>query len=236
MAQKKPEKKNAPKKNQQAAYTSESAAVQIVAGLLLCAIAALIVMALYLGMPGDVFKSVRTLCYGSFGLPSMLLPLFFLWGGALLIISTRRKVKLRSFMLLLVMLFFATAFFELITSTGSQRQSLYDYLKTKDKIATNFGEYLDNAYKWSATQRNGGGVIGLLVGWPLQQFLGAILTAVLYMVIEIVLALILFRFDFKGFRGKVSVWREHRKEKNATRREEKERIAAEKKTIEAENA
>ena len=187
---------NKNKKNKRMpSYSADSMAVHLVSGLLLIALGALIFMSVDLNMAGDVFNGLRNVSYALTGALAMLLPLFPIWGGALVIFSMQRKAPVRPFLLALGLYVLLLACGNLLTFTGSPRQSLMDFYRVSSYDPGSFATYLAKAGS-SGTQRHiGGGYLGMLPAWPLWSVMGAVPAAIVCILLAIVDVLFLVRFD-----------------------------------------
>ena len=95
--------KKAQKKKTQPQWSSDQLLIRYLLGLTLVALGVLIFLSVALSMSGAVFAGTRQICYGLAGSLAFLLPVIPIWGGVLVILSTRVKPSLRAWSLAVLM-------------------------------------------------------------------------------------------------------------------------------------
>ena len=119
-----PAQKSKPRKPRRApAYSADTMALHLVGGLLLIALGLLIFLSVVTGISGDVFAGMRQVCYGLAGSLAFLLPVFPIWGGALVFYSAYRKPPLRAFLLAALLYFLLLAALHLVSTSGTPRRA-----------------------------------------------------------------------------------------------------------------
>ena len=198
------------------AYSTDAMVVHLIFGLLLIALGVLIFLANALGMTGDVFDGLRQFSRGLCGALAIVLPVIPIWGGVLLMIAIQRKPSLRAFLLAILMLVLLCTAATLVTFVGSD--SILDYFRS---VIAQMGapdtmpSYLTRAFDFGARRAVGGGLIGMLLAWPLWKAFGAIFGAVVVILGAVVNALFLIRLDVKGLWAKAQHRREERRTQQA---------------------
>ena len=164
------------------AYSADSMALRYVCGLILVALGVLIFLSVAVDMAGDVFAGARLVCYGMAGGLAFLLPVFPVWGGVVVIVSAQRKPPVRSLILSSVLYLIMLTIANLISITGSPTVPLMTYIlelnKTRLTSPDTFEAYLARAYDLGSRTGMGGGLLGMLLAWPLWKMIGVIPAAI----------------------------------------------------------
>ncbi len=185
------------------AYSTDTMVVCLIVGLLLIALGVLIFLANALGMTGDVFDGLRQFSRGMCGALAIVLPVIPIWGGVLVMLSTQRKPPIRPFALACVLLVLICTAATLVTFVGST--ALMDYMQSyiaQMSVADTMPAYLTRGFDFGSRYGIGGGLIGMLLSWPLWKGLGAIFGAVIVILAAVVTFLFLIRLDVKGIIAK----------------------------------
>jgi len=194
------------------AYSTDTMVVCMIVGLLLIALGVLIFLANALGMAGDVFDGLRLFSRGLCGALGIILPVIPVWGGVLVIMSIQRKPPMRPFLLAILLLVVMCTAASLLTFVGSQ--SLLDYFKAS---IFQVGEtdtlpaYLTRAFDLGSRRSVGGGLMGMVLAWPLWKGLGAVFSGVVMILAAVVVFLFLIRLDVKGIWHKIQLRRDERR-------------------------
>lgn len=214
--------KKKPKKATRApAYSADTMALHLAGGLLLIALGVLIFLSVVMGMSGDVFAGMRQISRGLAGSLAWLLPLFPVWGGVLIILSTYRKTPLRTFLLAALLYLLVLTALNLISRIGST--SLMQYFAqqnyNKGQTPTAFDAYLARSYEMGV-KGYAGGTLGMLLAWPLYRLIGsAMLCGVLCILGALVDGVFLIRLDVPGIiqqlRGKADERQRRQQEEQA---------------------
>ncbi len=222
-------KKQTAQQKKKNAQPSDTVALHLIGGLVLIALGVFIFLSVVLRMSGDVFAGLRRICFGMAGLPSLLLPVFFVWGGGLLLVSAQRKVSSRAFVLstLIYLLLLTSCNLLTYTGAGASPVPLLDYFASQGYGQRTYGSFLQRAYTFSSgssAMGRAGGWLGMMLGWPLWKGLGSVPAAVVCILSIIALTLLLIRPDFSLIAAK---WDAHRAQREQQRQaEEAARLAA----------
>lgn len=217
-------------KKQQITTTARGGPVRMALGCILIALGCGWGMAL-LANTTSVFVSLQLLrdtAHGLAGSLCALLPVFAIWGGAQLCMSSRRRASSRAFWIALCMYVILLAILSLWTKIGDQ--TLMTYIANCNKTwlglqdHTSFGAYLTGAYNLRAFNGGtlaGGGLIGMLLAFPLYcTYFGTAGSAFILCAVELLLVLVLFRLNpFEMWRT-VSVRRDERQQEQPEADEE----------------
>ena len=180
-------------------YSSESMALRYVGGLLLMAVGGVLFMAAGLKMEGTVFEAVRSFAHGLAGALAVILPVFPVWGGALLMISAQRKTPLRAFLMTLLLYLFILASITLMSQTrsGMGTVSLMDYFHEDNRLhytnPSDYDVFLARGYELGRDRMYGGGLLGMLLAWPLWRLMGAVPGCMIAILLALGDVLLLFR-------------------------------------------
>ena len=218
---------NKPKQGKRApAYSADSMAVCLIVGLVLIALGLLILFSAVTKVDGDIFRILRLFSGGMAGTLSFALAAIPIWGGVLVFISTQRKPPVRPFVLgcLLMLLLCTTVTLMTYIRSGTSLMDAVRNSVVSDGISANsYTAYLSDAFEFgSGARRNdsrsiGGGLLGMLLAWPLWKGFGSIGGGVIAILLAIVVFLFLIRLDVKG----LSASMRQSAEAGAARREEK---------------
>ena len=179
------------------AYSADSMAVRILAGLMLIALGLLIFLSIAMSMPGDVFAGVKQVSRGLAGGLAFLLPVFPVWGGGLMLFSVQRKVPLRPFVMACACYLLALTAAVLVSYTGSPAVPLMEHFMQLNRARTGqpnaYDQFLARAYEQGANRGVSGGLLGMLLAWPVWRLLGVIPGAIVTILLAIVAAMAMLR-------------------------------------------
>ena len=218
--------KKAQKKKTQPQWSSDQLLIRYLLGLTLVALGVLIFLSVALSMSGAVFAGTRQICYGLAGSLAFLLPVIPIWGGVLVILSTRVKPSLRAWSLAVLMYLLALNLVNLLSTTGSPATSLMGYIRqmnlTKSYISAPdaYEAFLGQAYNAGASSRMGGGLLGMLLSWPLWKALGIVGGVIVSILALIGCAILLFHLDMKGLIAKLR----HQNQQHKQEQQEQQRM------------
>ncbi len=189
------------------AYSTDSMVVALIAGLVLIALGVLILIAAVTKLDGDIFRMLRTFSGGLAGTLSVVLPVLPIWGGGLIIFSTQKKPPVRPFVLVCVMmllLFTIITLFTYVSAGASLMDAIRANVRSDGIAGDSYPAFLSDAAEYgSGAMRNdkrsiGGGLLGMLLAWPLWKGFGAIGGGVVAILASVVVFLFLIRLDVKG--------------------------------------
>ena len=171
--------KNKSKQGKRApAYSADSLAVHLLLGLILIALGLLIVFAVMFHVPGDVFAGVRQVCRGLAGSLAFLMPVIPIWGGVLVILSTQRRPPVLPFVMACILYLLLQASAVLLSYSGAPAVPLMEYIlqlnRTRAVDPSAYDAFLARAYEMGVNTGMGGGLIGMLLAWPLWKLVGVI--------------------------------------------------------------
>jgi len=187
-------------KNQPAlATTGRGAALCIALGIACLTLGCAWLLSLYINSGSQTLAQLSMALQGLCGPLCPGLPILLIWGGAKLMVSARHRVSARNFVIVFFMYLMVLAVYTL-TARVSQAggQPYLDYVGVQNsRLAfsnpTGFTAYLHQAFLQRTS--GAGGLVGMLIAYPLWKLLtrigGALLTAVCLMV----LLMVLIRFN-----------------------------------------
>ena len=216
MAQRSGQKRRAP------AYSADTLALRMMAGIALAALGIVIFLAVDLQMNGNVFTRVKDFCYGLTGSLAVVLAVLPVWAGVLVIISTQRKAPTRPLLYAAAAYMGLATFLVLVTRYGSQ-----PFLGYLTSISGNsWGDVIRNGYQAGMSLRQSGGALGVLLGWPLWLLTGEILGAVIVFLLTLLCVMLAMNLSPVRIRnmlaGKEGIRRDRQ---DARSREAQEQIA-----------
>ena len=185
----------AKKKSAAPATTGRGAALFIALGIALITLGIAWLFSLYLNTGSTVLAQLRQALVGFCGVFCPVLPVLLIWGGAMLLISTRHRVCLRNYVLVFSIYILALAACTLLGKNG--QQSYLDYVAVQNRNngysdPNGFAAYLNHDYHLN---HHAGGLIGMLIAYPLWKLFTQIGATLLVAFIIIVLLFVLFRFN-----------------------------------------
>jgi len=209
-------------KKQQIVTTGRGGPVRLVLGCLMIALGCGWSLAL-LAQSASAYATLTLLRDTAHGLGGILcagLPVLALWGGALLCVSSGHKVSVRTYWLVLTMYWLALAIATLMTDVGEQPLLIYIANCNKSWLGihenTSFSACLTGAYQLRAFNHGelaGGGLLGMVWAWIFQaSSFGTVGGGFILCAVELVLLLVLFRFNL------FDLWR--KAQENSARPEE----------------
>lgn len=176
MAQRKSRKK-APQ------LSSDTMMIRLTAGLLLIALGILMILSVAIAMRGSVFEGTRRLAYGLAGGLAFLLPIFPIWGGALLIISPPKQFGWRAFLFALAgflcLLGVMTVFSR--TSRGLFLDATLRANTGRYATPNAMGLFFAAGFDTGISHHAAGGALGMIFAWPLWSAIGSIPAGVICM-------------------------------------------------------
>ena len=149
-------------------YSADTLALRFVLGMLLIAVGVCIFLATDLGMGaknGGVFQIIDGFFRGVFGVTTMIVPAFFIWGGILVILASQRPVHPKPFFWSLLAFFGICTMINLCSGDGTR--AVFEY----------FSDWTGALQ--SPMLKQGGGAFGALLGWPMYSVLGIFLSCVI---------------------------------------------------------
>ena len=121
----------AKKKSAAPATTGRGAALFIALGIALITLGIAWLFSLYLNTGSTVLAQLRQALVGFCGVFCPVLPVLLIWGGAMLLISTRHRVSLRNYVLVFSIYILALAACTTLGKNG--QQSYLDYVAVQNR-------------------------------------------------------------------------------------------------------
>ena len=209
---KKPTARKAPK------YSSDSMALRYTFGLLLVAAGGLMFMAAAMNMEGTVFEAVRSFTFGLAGSLAVALPVLPVWGGILLMVSAQRKAPMRAFIMVSALYLLVLTAVTLMCQTrgAAGAVSLMDYFHETNKAQyaspADYDIFLSHGYELGRDRHLGGGLLGMLLSWPLWRLMGAVPGCIAAILLSLGDVLLLFRKEIAQISGKVKARSDQRRQ------------------------
>ena len=160
-------------------YEADSLAACLMVGILLLATGILTLLGAGFGLQHEVFRYLRQFSSSMFGSMTLLMTFALIAAGVALLISTTRKVSRRyvaSYAILVVLLSGFVSLMTFVTSLEGQFP-LLDYIAQKTGSDA-FSGMMSRSMTYGM-KGYGGGMVGMLLAWPLWKFFGAGLGAVI---------------------------------------------------------
>ena len=160
-------------------YEADSLAACLMVGILLLATGILTLLGAGFGLQHEVFRYLRQFSSSMFGSMTLLMTFALIAAGVALLISTTRKVSRRyvaSYAILVVLLSGFVSLMTFVTSSEGQFP-LLDYIAQKTGSDA-FSGMMSRSMTYGM-KGYGGGMVGMLLAWPLWKFFGAGLGAVM---------------------------------------------------------
>lgn len=181
------------------AYSADSMAMHLVGGLVLVALGVMVFLAVVVNMTGDVFAGLRQLCGGLCGGLSFMLPVLPIWGGILVMMSAQRKPPVRPYALFTLLYFLLLAVVILFTRYGTSDLMSYFYSTNQARSAAPgaYDLFLARGYELGAGKGTSGGLLGMLLAWPLWKLAGPIGGGIIGVLLMVVVFAFLIRLDWR---------------------------------------
>ena len=154
-------------------YEADSLAACLMVGILLLATGILTLLGAGFGLQHEVFRYLRQFSSSMFGSMTLLMTFALIAAGVALLISTTRKVSRRyvaSYAILVVLLSGFVSLMTFVTSSEGQFP-LLDYIAQKTGSDA-FSGMMSRSMTYGM-KGYGGGMVGMLLAWPLWKFFGA---------------------------------------------------------------
>lgn len=190
-----------PKRGQKARqYSSESLMTRSITGIVLIALGVLSLLSVVAGQQSAAFSFVADVVQGLGGGLCIGVAVFLIWAGVLVAFSARRSMPVRGILLLLGIYFCVLAMVNLMSKVGQEGLMEYMAQSNREQVPPvaepeGFGSMLLAAYRVCGSSGAFGGMLGMLLAWPLWRFVGATGGMVVLALVCIVLAMCFSRFD-----------------------------------------
>ena len=201
-------------RRQAPAYSADAMALRYMAGLVLIALGAMILMAVELNMTGNIFEGLRRVCFGLCGILAYVLPALILWAGGLVIWSTQKKAPVLPWVFGLLA-FVGICTFVMIINTFNPRG--------KGVFEQDWGSAIHTVFSLGEPDRRlGGGAIGTILAWPLWKFLGQVLGTFIVFILTVMAILMSMNLTPSRIRDLVTGQAGKRREQQQAERERAE--------------
>ncbi len=159
-------------------YEADSLAAYLMIGILLLATGILTLLGAGFGLQHDVFRYLTQFSSSMFGSMTLLMTFALIAGGILMLILTTRKVTKRYVACYAILVVLLCGFLTLMTfvSTNEGQLCLPDYIKALEG-SDSFGGMMSRSMTYGM-KGQGGGMVGMLLAWPLWKYLGSSLGAI----------------------------------------------------------
>lgn len=207
-------------------YSGNSIALRYVCGLALLAAGGLMMISLALDMDGAVFQFMRGITRGLGGVLAPALPVVPMWAGVVLLISVQRHPPVRPWVLFTVCYLLVSAGMTLSTSTmgATGTVSMMDFMAVDNANRyinpLDYEVFLGRAFELGRDRSLGGGLMGMLLSWPLWKAMGAIGGCVVAFVLAAGDLLLLFRVDFRQIGDRMRTRQGEKQQQKAQRQAE----------------
>ena len=161
------------------AYSPDSIAVRFILGLLLIALGVLLFLSVVLPAPANesrdsIFTLLRMFAGGVAGTLSFALPIIPVWGGILVLLSSQRRPRVREFLLTAVLLVLVCTAITLFTRFAMDDGGHLSLMTKFGQTGKAYSDYIGLAYQYGSGLSEyygfvGGGVLGMLIAWPLWK-------------------------------------------------------------------
>ena len=169
--------KGSNRKKKAPAYSQDTMALRLMAGLGLMALGIVMFLAVDLRMQGNVFQGLRAICLGLCGSLALVLPVLPIWAGVLVIWSTQKKAPARPWAFT-SLCFIGICAFVMLISPGAMEHLTRQY-------GPSWGSVITGGFNDCAQTGTGGGAVGIALAWPLWRFLGSFLGAVIVFLLSV---------------------------------------------------
>lgn len=187
----------AKKKSAAPATTGRGAALFIALGIALITLGIAWLFSLFLLNTGStILTQLRQALVKLCGTFCYMLPVLMIWGGVMLLVSTRHRVSLRNFVLVFSLFIMVLALTPLI-GISADHSPYMDYVASQNTKKSIYDPTGYSAYLYHELEENNkaGGLIGMLIAYPLWKLFTQIGATLLVAFIIIVLLFVLFRFN-----------------------------------------
>jgi DNA segregation ATPase FtsK/SpoIIIE-like protein len=185
-------------------YDSDSLMLRSVLGIMLIAIGLISLLSIVGGFQSAIFDMVKTATQGLGGSLCLGLPLFFIWGGALVTFSARRKAPVRAILLVSLLYLCVLGIINLLSKVINVSSFMEYTVAYNNKLtppsadADGYWQVITAGYQVCSVNGVFGGALGMVTAWPLWTFLGATGGVVILSIISLVCVVFFSKFDFIG--------------------------------------
>ncbi len=207
-------------------YSPEALLLRTLLGIVLIAVGVLAFVSLVADMQVEVFNFLRPAVRGLAGSLCLMLPGFIIWAGILVAFSSRRQIKVRAILLSfaayigLLSVIVLVSYYPVASIGGGRPPLLMDYIRdvnNQNRVASpeSYWNYLLRAFELCSGKGESGGLLGMLLAWPLYKGLGLGMVGSVALLVLAILAilLILSRLDLRAVASRFRERSEQRRER-----------------------
>ena len=203
------------------ATTGKNAAITVTFGIVFLTLGLCFLLAMMTAGEGYIARELAQGLNGLCGPVCVLFPLILMFIGVLMLVSARHRVNARSGMIAMALYLLVLTAVTLTARCGSVPGMSYLQYLADNQGWYGYGEFLQQAYK-DGIAGSGGGLLGMLLAYPLWKMMGPILGMVFIVGIFAALLFVLFRKSPAELINRLSQSSEERQAARAQRRQEKE--------------
>ncbi len=202
--------------------TGRNAAVTVTVGIVFLVLGFCWLLSMMTAGEGYITKQLAASLNGLCGKICVLFPILLVWCGAKMLISARHRVNVRSSVTMMALYLLMLCFYTL-TARYSADVSYMDFVK-RQLASPGYGAFLHKAYVDGAS--GAGGLLGMLIAYPLWQVMGSALSIIFVVCTFIALIFVLLRKNPGDVIRQLSQSSEERQAKWEQKRQEKEAARA----------
>lgn len=203
------------------ATTGKNAAITVTFGIVFLTLGLCFLLAMMTAGEGYIARELAQGLNGLCGPVCVLFPLILMFIGVLMLVSARHRVNARSGMIAMALYLLVLTAVTLTARCGSVPGMSYLQYLADNQGWYGYGEFLQQAYK-DGIAGSGGGLLGMLLAYPLWKMMGPILGMVFIVGIFAALLFVLFRKSPAELINRLSQSSEERQAARAQRHQEKE--------------
>ena len=201
--------------------TGKSAAVTVTFGIVFLTLGLCFLLSMMAAGEGLIVRELARGLNGLCGPVCVLFPVLLIFIGVMMLVSARHRVNARAGLILMVLYVLVLTGVTLTARCGSVPGMSYLQYLADNQGWYGYGEFLQQAYK-DGIAGSGGGLLGMLIAYPLWQLMGALLGMVFIVGIFAVLLFVLFRKSPADLINRMSEGSEERQAAREQRRQQKE--------------
>ena len=203
------------------ATTGKNAAITVTVGIVFLTLGLCFLLAMMAAGEGYIARELAQGLNGLCGPVCVLFPVILMFIGVLMLVSARHRVNARSGLIAMALYLLVLTAVTLTARCGSVPGMSYLQYLADNQGWYGYGEFLQQAYK-DGIAGSGGGMLGMLLAYPLWNMMGSILGMVFIVGIFAALLFVLFRKSPADLINRLSQSSEERQAARALRRQEKE--------------
>ena len=203
------------------ATTGKNAAITVTVGIVFLTLGLCFLLAMMTAGEGYIVRELAQGLNGLCGPVCVLFPVIMMFIGVLMLVSARHRVNARSGLIAMVLYLLVLTAVTLTARCGSVPGMSYLQYLADNQGWYGYGAFLQQAYK-DGIAGSGGGLLGMLLAYPLWKMMGSVLGMVFIVGIFAALLFVLFRKSPADLINRLSQSSEERQTARAQRRQEKE--------------